>query len=64
MNVLSELKYGLGFPPEIEKYSIKKGFIRANQKDFMGKELYQTIIVRSKLLNKFLRQSSWCLSSW
>ena len=35
--------------------SVKKRYIRANQKNFMDKELNQAIMVRSKLRNKFLK---------
>ena len=34
---------------------VKKTYIRANQKNFMDKELNQAIMVRSKLRNKFLK---------
>ena len=34
---------------------VKKRYIRANQKNFMDKELNQAIMVRSKLRNKFLK---------
>ena len=34
---------------------IKKRYIRANQRNFMDKELNQAVIVRSKLRNKFLK---------
>lgn len=36
--------------------SITRKFIRANQTPFMNKELLQTIIIRSKLRNKFRRE--------
>ena len=35
--------------------SVKKRYIRANQKNFMDKELNQAIMVRYKLRNKFLK---------
>ena len=34
---------------------VKERYIRANQKNFMDKELNQAIMVRSKLRNKFLK---------
>ena len=34
---------------------VKKRYIRANQKNFMDKELNQAIMVRSRLRNKFLK---------
>ena len=34
---------------------VKKGYIRANQKNFLDKELNQAIMVTSKLCNKFLK---------
>ena len=34
---------------------VKKRYIRANQKNFIDKELNQEIMVRSKLRNKFLK---------
>ena len=34
---------------------VKKSYIRANQKNFMDKELNQAIMVRSKIRNKFLK---------
>ena len=36
--------------------SITRKFIRANKTPFMNKELLQTIIIRSKLRNKFRRE--------
>ena len=38
------------------KYALlRKRHIRANQKNFMGRELNQVIMVKSKLCNKFLK---------
>ena len=34
---------------------VKKTYIRANQKNFIDKELNQAIMVRSKLRNEFLK---------
>ena len=46
----SEFLYLLG-----KHAPVKKRYIRANQKNFMDKELNQAIMVRSKLRNKFLK---------
>ena len=46
----SEFLYLLG-----KHAPVKKRYIRANQKNFMDKELNQAVIVRSKLRNKFLK---------
>ena len=37
---------------------VKKRYVRANQQNFMDKELNQAIMVRSKLRNKYLKSKS------
>ena len=37
---------------------LKKRYVRANQQNFMDKELNQAIMVRSKLRNKYLKSKS------
>ena len=37
---------------------LKKRYVRANQQNFMDKELNQAIMVRSKLRNKYLKSQS------
>ena len=37
---------------------LKKRYVRANQQNFIDKELNQAIIIRSKLRNKYLKSKS------
>ena len=57
LNNFKDLQYTL--QRVLDKHApLKKIYIRANQKNFMDKELNQTIMVRSKLRNKYLKSKS------
>ena len=57
LNNFKDLQYTL--QRVLDKHaSLKKIYIRANQQNFMDKELNQAIMVRSKLRNKYLKSKS------
>ena len=57
LNNFKDLQYTL--QRVLDKHApLKKIYIRANQQNFMDKELNQAIMVRSKLRNKYLKSKS------
>lgn len=57
--LLSQWFYAI-FLAVLNKHApVKKRYIKANQTSFIVKELNQTIVVRSKLCNKFLKFKNW-----
>ena len=57
LTIFKDLQYTL--QRVLDKHApLKKRYVRANQQNFMDKELNQAIMVRSKLRNKYLKSKS------
>ena len=57
LTIFKDLQYTL--QRVLDKHApLKKRYVRANQQNFMDKELNQAIMVRSKLRNKYVKSKS------